>query len=799
MRKRLFAITMAGCLCASSLWGCEKDSSKNNRVEIESEEESTEDGAGVDGDDEDDNDDGDVLDDIKTKHSNTEEYVYTDPIYNLDRFHKFTYEVSEDLIYTVGDDFIQVFYDSEFTNSVFLDYDVDYDECTLTISPYSAFSYDGDSCMIDDGSWGSRSKFYIVKYADLLTGEEFDKPEVTVFTVVNDLDAPTLYQNVGTDGYYTLSWTEVEEADFYEVYSYCDGFDVCSLEYTTTDLSASYEFFESYVSYNERFEETFGGTEIDVDAQWTIHDTLELEDGFFVVAKTEDGLFSGMSNECEVSDIANMIPYSVSDSFVREYSGDTILALPVYVDVEMIDESVSQFLINYHNADVVLFTDGEIGIKPSIYNMPIEVPYIYFDGMEYEDIFDEASILIERQEELLSKSVTSNTKFNIPYIPSIDDFFGDGNEPETTEPGTTEPGTTEPGTTQSGEGQTTGQNNGTGSSNYGDFGISDEVRNTIYANSALSEWLALNLLAHNETISLAQFPESANSEYLLDALLEAYNQNPLCGVLDTIDYDYATNSLEVTYILSKQETIDMQEACLDKAKEIVDQIITSGMTDFEKEEVINAYLCENVTYNEDILDYVNPDGTVSDEAAYEFVHSFTPYGVLVENYGVCESYAEGFELLARAAGLEVVIETGRLAGVNHEWNRVKVNGKWCVMDVTNNDNDYMPNTYFNLSEEVANLRLTPATDAILDEYISDYYATTMENEYYVVKGLAVDSDEAVDALLDQLENSTVAIVRINELLDENEALLIAQDVVNEAGIVSASYMYYGGVLLIALE
>ena len=76
------------------------------------------------------------------------------------------------------------------------------------------------------------------------------------------------------------------------------------------------------------------------------------------------------------------------------------------------------------------------------------------------------------------------------------------------------------------------------------------------------------------------------------------------------------------------------------------------MTDFEKEEAINRYLCENVTYNEKIYDYIKDDGTIDNNAVTEFSNSFTPYGALLENEGVCESYAEAFLLLAREAGLE---------------------------------------------------------------------------------------------------------------------------------------------------
>ena len=68
---------------------------------------------------------------------------------------------------------------------------------------------------------------------------------------------------------------------------------------------------------------------------------------------------------------------------------------------------------------------------------------------------------------------------------------------------------------------------------------------TVFANSALSEWIALNMLNHETTISLDGFNEASDSEYLIDALLEAYTQNPLIGIMDSASYDYDTNSLEI--------------------------------------------------------------------------------------------------------------------------------------------------------------------------------------------------------------------------------------------------------------
>ena len=68
---------------------------------------------------------------------------------------------------------------------------------------------------------------------------------------------------------------------------------------------------------------------------------------------------------------------------------------------------------------------------------------------------------------------------------------------------------------------------------------------------------------------------------------------------------------------------------------------------------------------------------------------------------------------AKKAGLDAVIETGKMSGVNHEWNRVKIDGSWCILDVTNNDIEEFPNAFFNLTEETSDGLLVPDKDVIV--------------------------------------------------------------------------------------
>ncbi len=807
--KKLVSGVIAVCVAASLLAGCgnnaagrKDDTGISQSAENGRENDGTTSGGNSgesQGNDEDSNGSDSVkISDIKAKYADAVTEEYTDALYNLERDHIFSYDITEKFFELELEEYdcFAVYYDSALTNRADVEIIADYDTMKLTIAPNLLFDYNEEGSIIGDGTWGTRSKFYLVQYIDILTGEKLEKPLITVFTMKDELNAPTLTQRMGEDGYYELTWTAVEGADYYEVYEYQSGMDSAFLEYTTTETSGSYKNFETNIWHETRFAETYANTEIDVTTHWLMNSLLDIEAAYFVVAKTDDGKCSGMSNECQVSDVGNQIPVSVSDDFVTEYSGDTILALPAYVDVEMLDGSIGKFLIEYTGATATLLTDGRIIVEPHIKNLPIKMQMLELTGMDFDTFMSETELIKNRTSELSSKSVTPSEEINIPYVPGNDEVTT--GEPETTEP-EDETTVAEDETTEA-EIEITEPEDETAEPETditGSVDISAQVMETVYANTALSEWIAINLLSHNEEISLSEFPESANTEYLTDAFFEAYNQNPLCGIIYTLDYNYSTDALVVTYVLDKEETEKMQTASLEKAAEIVADIIDSGMDDFEKENAINTYLCENTQYNDEIMEYINSDGTISGEAIQKFAHSFTPYGVLVENSGVCESYSEAFKLLCEAANMEAIIETGRLSGVNHEWNRVKIDGNWCIMDVTNNDSEYLPNGYFNLSDSAAASILIADKDSLTDNFIGNYAADSMDYEYYTQNNLCTEDDEeAVSMLVNQLADSDIAVIRIMRGFDENTVNGIVQSAVNEAEVASGMYYYNNGLLSI---
>lgn len=106
---------------------------------------------------------------------------------------------------------------------------------------------------------------------------------------------------------------------------------------------------------------------------------------------------------------------------------------------------------------------------------------------------------------------------------------------------------------------------------------------------------------------------------------------------------------------------------------------------------------------------------------------------LTRHQGTCESYQRIYSKLLDAAG----IANGRITGNGHTWNAVKIDGKWCQMDLTwddTSDNWYgdldQSHLYFGLTDELMAIAHSDHTA----NYMKDGYAyrsIDLYNNYFV--------------------------------------------------------------------
>lgn len=118
---------------------------------------------------------------------------------------------------------------------------------------------------------------------------------------------------------------------------------------------------------------------------------------------------------------------------------------------------------------------------------------------------------------------------------------------------------------------------------------------------------------------------------------------------------------------------------------------------------------------------------------------------LTRHQGTCESYQRIYSKLLDAAG----IANGRITGNGHTWNAVKIDGKWCQMDLTwddTSDNWYgdldQRHLYFGLTDEFMAIAHSDHTA----NYQKDGYAyrsTDLSNNYFVRNGKRMNGQRSM--------------------------------------------------------
>ena len=107
-----------------------------------------------------------------------------------------------------------------------------------------------------------------------------------------------------------------------------------------------------------------------------------------------------------------------------------------------------------------------------------------------------------------------------------------------------------------------------------------------------------------------------------------------------------------------------------QARQVVDSLISPGMTDLEKETAIHDYIIYHA-------DYAIDEARLTQDA-----RGFFRYGS-----AQCSGYADTFYLLGALSGLEIRCVEGDIIGETggHEWSLIRLDGLWYAVDVTWDD------------------------------------------------------------------------------------------------------------------
>lgn len=743
-----------------------------------------------------------LTDSIRQKYD--EKYEYTEPIRGVARDGAVEIQMNFDIMnsgFTEYTQIVNVYQDSEFKHPVGAHFDWDEERQVLSVTPpltargaISAAGLDetapgyeaGAGTLFSKGEyndWGNLPQYYMVRYVDTETGEPLEKPAVTVFTPAHEVEkAPKVSLSINEEGLPVFRWNEVKGADRYYVlemsYREDGGFmgsgAVAGFTEDTQWIPESTVQFITYeVPEAERQEdyviEEYG------EGTGAIPRDSEYETYFCVIAASDEGT-SALSNMFSEKEIAKKVPYTeeVGKSLSEEGSNyaESFEEMPSHKWVTMCDGALVQRLINYdfENAQWTTETWGEYEEEDMsdlrvVEVEVVQVPYtidgtgftgtVTVEGAQKDAWEEELEKIRQRQEELRSR--------------------GGAITPELTDQ------------TDAGDAEA---EDGAGESFVQDYSVT--------ASSALSEYLAINMMNGNTVIDLSEYPESSDQTYLLDAWEEAVYQNPLViGVTSAMILGDGSR-LMVEYDTEADVIREKQQEIAEEVDRVVSEIITEDMTELEKELAINQYLCDTAEYDMEALENAEENNFAGVDE--EFNDSFTPYGVLLNQKGVCSSYAGAFKLLAQEAGLECIVVTGYLEGdLPHAWNKVKVDGQWQIVDTTNNDNEVLFNALLNLSDSAADKVLAEDERYALDSVLDDYRAESDINEYYRISGKFYEQDKITEPLAEELKTEGKATLRTDYSLDDEGFSEIAQQVISRYGGGELAGCYWMGVIYLSDE
>lgn len=716
----------------------------------------------------------DLTVELKAKYAGQDPYDYEEPQNNVEKNRVFRLELGFDPMdagYEFNDwqsensitQITDVFLDRELTLRADASISFDAATSTLLIGPpvtptlQPEFGNSGG-----ENVWGYANKYYGAVFKDPKTNEPLAKPAVTIFTVAHELEAPFVEFVKSDSGYAAYRWTPVEGAAEYTlVMGKFDESVTSGIRWSSFPIGTT-----GSTSYEEKSLDNMDPYLSILNMQYGVDETGKPYYDYVAVYAKNGDKTSPASNLLHIDTFRHLLPERIEPGDGASIlGGKNVSDLPAFTPVRMCNGSTVFYPVTYYPEQKQKVTAADLfspetlqaeGIDPTkiAYAFPSQIDGIdiktttLVTNVDYDGFEDDLAALVERVSESKGKAGGSTA-------PGIG--MEQSNKPDS---GISQSESSQEPTTSSSE----KPEEDPSASNDDTQLKTTEFR--VSGNSALSEYLAVNMLNGKDMISLAAFPEAQDQDFLLDAFFEALYQNPLVLNVESLALDSESNTLIVLYGQNTDELVQKQDEVRTEVTRIIGQIITAGMSDLEKQMAINEYLCENATYDYDALDSALENNMVPDA---KFNDSFTPYGVLINKVGVCASYAAAFKLLADEAGLDCIVITGYLNGnLPHAWNRTNIDGQWLTSDTTNNGNPNLYNVVMNLPDDASAPVLVQDTRFVLDSKLENYVATDGTKEYYRMNGKYYDKDVVSSVLAEGILSDGKVTLRTDYTLTESE-------------------------------
>ncbi len=226
------------------------------------------------------------------------------------------------------------------------------------------------------------------------------------------------------------------------------------------------------------------------------------------------------------------------------------------------------------------------------------------------------------------------------------------------------------------------------------------------------------------------------------------------------------------------------EKTLNRAKDILREIICEGMTDEEKIFRIYTWFGQNVQYDRQYYSYntgLEDEINYPDEKIAEMI-CFQAEGALLENLSVCYSFAKAYLILLRIEGIEAYFCISRsyydnqkndVIATTHAFVKIKLDGKWYTSDPQRSslEGDIELPSYLRFLIPVNNLEHIVYTHKDIDMSESGDYSI-YDKLLLNGKKVFVDNLDDIKALINEIkEGHTVSFLVPKELCKDVEALL----------------------------
>ena len=149
--------------------------------------------------------------------------------------------------------------------------------------------------------------------------------------------------------------------------------------------------------------------------------------------------------------------------------------------------------------------------------------------------------------------------------------------------------------------------------------------------------------------------------------------------VETSEQLYHAVESKATPVFEEKNT--KAEELYNDAKDVLRDIISDEMTDYEKVLSIFDYICYNTVYDDEIVDHDD------DQVSFTSFKSFYLEGVFDDGLSVCDGFSKAFSMMCNMEGIDCVRITGRIYknGVYkglHAWNKVRIGDDWYIVDIT---------------------------------------------------------------------------------------------------------------------